>query len=123
MSIFGSRMKTLRNKKGETRIQVSVALGKSSESIKKYEKGQRHPDIGYIASLSKHFDVSADYILGLTDVVYRPGGIYPAYKEFENYFNDKIFAEYVRLATMMYDAKLDVNQLKNIIIDMTTKKS
>lgn len=116
---FGIRLKSLRDKTGETQVQVGKALGKSRESVKKYEKGERQPDLDSVAKLSRHFNISADYILGITDVEYSPGGflgeLYDEYQDLDEYIRDREFMGYIRLAVKMFVNKLNLEYLEQLI--------
>lgn len=62
-----NRIKELRNQLGITQQQLADELNLSKSTIVSYELGKRKPNGIGIAKLEKFFNVSADYILGLTD--------------------------------------------------------
>lgn len=66
--VFASRLKQLREKTGLNQKECAEKLNISRGSISFYENGERLPDIETIYNMSKFFDVSADYLVGLTDV-------------------------------------------------------
>lgn len=65
--MFGQRIKELRQEKGLTQIQLAELLFTTQSTIGKYERGELQPNIEVIKNLCKIFEVSADYLLGLTD--------------------------------------------------------
>ena len=65
--VFASRLKQLREKTGLNQKECAEKLNISRGSISFYENGERLPDIETIYNMSKYFDVSADYLVGLTD--------------------------------------------------------
>ncbi len=68
MKIFlGQRLKELRESKGLTQKQLSEKLNIHSVTYLHYEKEQRDPPLSLLADIAKFYDVSVDYLLGLTD--------------------------------------------------------
>lgn len=66
--IFPKRLAALRESKGVSRQIVADELGISRASLEYYEKGQRVPDIVVLSRIADYFNVSADYLLGRTDI-------------------------------------------------------
>lgn len=62
-----NRLEMIRKKKGLTKKQVAKYLGISPEGYGYYENGKRNPNIDVITSLARFYDVSTDYLLGLTE--------------------------------------------------------
>lgn len=126
MSIFAERLKDLRDKKGNTQTEVGKALGKSREAVSKYEIGEREPDLEAVASLSKYFNVSADYILGITDdysssIGSQKMSITPEFFAFEKYLTDIGFIPVLKLAAKIKDNNLDLQKIENHINSMITE--
>ncbi len=65
--LLGERLKELRVAMGLTQKQVAEKLNINSVTYLHYEKAQREPPLTLLADMSKFFDVSADYLLGLKD--------------------------------------------------------
>ena len=65
--ILGQRLKELREEKGLTQKQVAAALNLNTVTYLHYEKAQREPPLSVLADMAKFFDVTLDYLLGLTD--------------------------------------------------------
>jgi transcriptional regulator with XRE-family HTH domain len=66
--VFAKRIKELRKQQNLTQKELADELGVSMGSIGFYENQERTPDIDFLNSASDYFDVSADYLLGRTDV-------------------------------------------------------
>jgi transcriptional regulator with XRE-family HTH domain len=64
---IGERIKELRSEMKITQTVLAQALGVTQDSISLWEKGKRIPDTQYIIGLCRFFEVSADFLLGLTD--------------------------------------------------------
>ncbi len=64
---FKNRIKQLRNEKRITQVNLAMELNLSQNAISKYEAGKTEPDIQNIKLLSGFFNVSSDYLLGLSD--------------------------------------------------------
>ena len=62
-----NRLKALRNEKGLTTRELAEIYGVSHASISRAETGDRNLNEDDIAFFTKFFDVSADYLLGLSD--------------------------------------------------------
>ena len=65
--LLGSRLKELREEKGLTQKEVAAQLGLHSVTYLHYEKDQREPPLTVLMQMALFFDVSTDYLLGLTD--------------------------------------------------------
>lgn len=62
-----NRIRDLRKEKGLTQSNLAKLLSVSDRTIGFYETGQRDPDTSTLKTLSEYFDVSVDYLLGLTE--------------------------------------------------------
>ena len=65
--ILGKRLKELREERGLTQKQVAESLNLHSVTYLHYEKDQREPPLSVLAAMAIYFEVSVDYLLGLTD--------------------------------------------------------
>lgn len=72
--LFGARLREAREMKGETQSAVAQTMGVSSTLLSDLEKGRRTTTIERFCFLCWHYDVSADYLLGLTDEPRPPAG-------------------------------------------------
>jgi len=66
--IFGNRLKALREARGLSRKTFAETMGVSYSTVSKYENGERFPDLDLLRKFAVYFDVSADYLLGLTPI-------------------------------------------------------
>ena len=64
---FSERLKGIRKESGMTQKDVYERLGISPNGYASYEQGRTEPNVETIVQLCKIFEVSADYLLGLTD--------------------------------------------------------
>jgi transcriptional regulator with XRE-family HTH domain len=64
---FKDRLKTLRAKTKTSVTNLAVLLNKSESAIRMWESGKYKPDTDTLITLSKHFNCSTDYLLGLSD--------------------------------------------------------
>ena len=64
---FIARLKTLREAKGVSTRKLGGAIGISSPAISQFENGTALPAIDTLVALAKFFDVSVDYLLGISD--------------------------------------------------------
>ena len=120
MSVFSDRVKKLRKAKKQSQNEVGKALGKSRESISKYELGEREPDPNVIALLAKHFNVSSDYMLGITDdsekeKVNNSNSFSKKLSAFESYLKNDNFIPYLQLAVIMKDSNIETDKFKTLI--------
>lgn len=65
MQIFKERLKALRGKRSLQ--EVAHDLGISRATLGYYENGDRKPDIEVLLKIASYYNVSCDYLLGLTD--------------------------------------------------------
>lgn len=69
MKHTGRIIKELREKAGENQEQLAAALQVANrETVARWESGARDLKREHIIALAKHFNVSADYLLGLSEV-------------------------------------------------------
>ncbi|MCI8476411.1 MAG: helix-turn-helix transcriptional regulator [Clostridia bacterium] len=67
MDKFAIKLKEIRTEKGYTQKQLAEAIKTTDDSIYSWEKGRSQPSIEMLRALSKFFEVSTDYLLGLED--------------------------------------------------------
>jgi transcriptional regulator with XRE-family HTH domain len=66
-TIFGQRLKILRKLKNITQDDLAQGMNLSRATIAGYEARGKQPDFEKLIWLAKYFDVTTDYLLGLTD--------------------------------------------------------
>ncbi len=99
---FGSRLRELRIDKQITQELLSRELKISNNAISQYETDKRFPDERTLIEICKFYDVSCDYLLGLTDAKHSPLTIEEAQNRM---FSQRQFKAYKQL--------LDTIQYKN----------
>lgn len=62
------RLKSLRQEKGFTQTRMAMELHASQSTISALEMGERQPDTELLLRLAAYFQVSTDYLLGLSDI-------------------------------------------------------
>jgi transcriptional regulator with XRE-family HTH domain len=68
VKIFADRLRNLRAEKKLKQKELQQILGlKSRSAISNYEKNDREPDFETLVKISEYFDVSTDFLLGVTD--------------------------------------------------------
>lgn len=65
--LFGCRLRELRESCGEKQPALAEALGVSVPQISDMENGKKGTTLPKFALICRHYNVSADYLLGLTD--------------------------------------------------------
>lgn len=65
---FGDRLKFLREKNNLSREELAVALNITYSALSKYETNNRFPDKDTLKKIAQYFNVSLDYLMGLTDI-------------------------------------------------------
>ncbi|MFQ9014977.1 MAG: helix-turn-helix domain-containing protein [Lacrimispora saccharolytica] len=68
---YTDRMKGLRQDKDLTQKQIANKLGVAQNSYSQYESGIRSIPIELLIELCKMYDVSADYMLGISNIKNR----------------------------------------------------
>ena len=87
MSI-GTRIKTLRNKKGLSQTELADVFHVSAQAISKWENGTSSPDIGQLPSIASYFGITIDEL-----------------------FDYPIDLEYERIEKMIEEGKMLTNDL------------
>lgn len=60
------RMRNLREDSDKTQQEIAAILGTSQTMYARYERGANEMQIRHLIRLAKYYDVSTDYLLGLT---------------------------------------------------------
>lgn len=63
-----NRIKELRTEKGITQADLAKILKISDRAVGYYENGDREPDYTTLLKIAEYFDVSIDYLLGVSDI-------------------------------------------------------
>ena len=65
--MFSQALSQLRHEKGVSQRQAAQDLGVSQALLSHYENGIREPGLTFVVKVCDYYQVSADYLLGLTD--------------------------------------------------------
>ncbi|MBU3112023.1 helix-turn-helix domain-containing protein [Clostridium lacusfryxellense] len=65
---FNDRLRNIRQDRDLTQDKVSKALNIRRNTLSGYETTHRTPSIYITIEIARYFDVSVDYLLGLTDI-------------------------------------------------------
>ena len=68
---LSQRLREVRAAKGMSQPNVSEATGISLRAYRYYESGHSEPTASVLISIAKAFDVSIDYLVGLSDKPHR----------------------------------------------------
>ena len=66
--IFAQRLIELREQNGISQQQLADSLNITRQSLSLYEKAERTINIDLLVKIANYFNVSADYLLGLSSV-------------------------------------------------------
>ncbi|MBE5960071.1 MAG: helix-turn-helix transcriptional regulator [Lachnospiraceae bacterium] len=83
---FNIRLKQLRQKHKLTQSELADILGLKPTAVSNYESRRNEPSFDKLIALSKYFDVSCDYLLGISDA-YLPVGGEVLDKDIVDFFN------------------------------------
>ena len=68
--LFSERLQQLRKEKGLKQSELATILNTTQRRISYMELGKVEPDLATLVSLSKYFEVTIDYLIGLKDYWY-----------------------------------------------------
>ncbi len=66
-NIFANRFSELRKEKNITQTELAEKLGTTQTTLSGYENGSRMPSVEFLILVSKKFNVSTDWLLGLSN--------------------------------------------------------
>ena len=67
-SAYIKRIRDLREDHDKTQQEIADMLGTSQTMYARYERGANELPLRHLVRLCRYYGVSADYILGLTDI-------------------------------------------------------
>lgn len=68
MDILSERLVKLRSERKLSRREVAASTGMTERTYQRYENSERDPSAPVLLALADYYNVSADYLLGRTDV-------------------------------------------------------
>lgn len=111
--LFVKRLIDLREEKNMTQADLALLLKLGQGAVSKYENGKSEPPFDTLIEIATHFEVSVDYLLGLSSIKnpYSPDTFTP--KEAE------IITKY---RTLMLENKIRIDERINAMIDGQRQK-
>lgn len=67
-NILGIKLRELRVEQGLSQRKLGEILGFSNQAVSTWECGLREPDCDSLIELARFFNVSVDYLLGLSEI-------------------------------------------------------
>ena len=64
---FGCRLQNVRKYIGDTQQELAEKLNTTIYSVRTWEQGKNSPSIETVADICRLYNVTADYLLGITD--------------------------------------------------------
>lgn len=74
--IFGNRLKKLRTQNDEYQADLAEVLKVDTSMISLWENGKNYPEVKKLIEIAEHYEVSTDYLLGLTNENSKKNGNY-----------------------------------------------
>lgn len=65
--IFGQRLRSVRKARGEKQEDLGQLLGVGKSQISEMERGSASTTLEKLSFICEYYNISADYLLGLTD--------------------------------------------------------
>lgn len=65
---LGIKLRELRLEQKMSQRRLGEILGFSNQAVSAWEMGSREPDCDSIVKIAKYFNVTADYLLGLSQI-------------------------------------------------------
>jgi len=72
MDFLGDRIRYLRESAELKQKDMALEFSLNENTWSQYETNKRTPDIDTIKKIAEYFNVSIEYLMGLTDVQYNP---------------------------------------------------
>lgn len=65
--IFGKRLKEIRLKNDELQSDLAQILKVDTSMISLWENGKNYPEVKKLIEIAEHYNISIDYLLGLSE--------------------------------------------------------
>lgn len=118
MNMFGERIRKLREQHNHTQEDLAAYLGVSRATVSNYETEEREPDFSMITKISSLYNVSTDYIIGLTNIrnIDERVLLRSLENQFTNYNPDTLnIIETICTIINKHPAPVKLNKLSNIL--------
>lgn len=67
MDVFRERLKEIVEQGGKAKSALSGFCGRNHNTLRRYIRGESEPTLKSLIYIAKHFDISIDYLAGLSD--------------------------------------------------------
>lgn len=71
-SVFATRLRSLREREGQSQEEFAKRLGLSQQQITRWETGKWTPQADALVTIAQSLGITVDYLLGMTDDPSRP---------------------------------------------------
>ena len=68
MVVFASRLNKTMQENNCSAYKLSKAIGVNNQTVINWQNGMNEPKITCLRKIAEYFDVSSDYLLGLSDI-------------------------------------------------------
>lgn len=106
-SKFASNLRELISQKGTTITALSKSLGISRQAVSQYADGTGQPNVDKLVMIADYFGVSADYLVGLSDI--------PARNETIQGIHNKTGLRQEAIVKLMIDKDTDTQETADFI--------
>lgn len=123
MKNFYDRLVYIRKKRGLTQKNLAEILNISPTCLNYWEKGKTEPNVEMIKKISESLDVSADYLLGLSEEEHRTVPFDKADEIVPDYKNEKFISGFELISWTEEELKnlLNFMDKKNINYTISIK--
>ena len=67
MKIFADRLNKLMNDEKCSGYKLAKAIGVDNQTVLNWQQEKNEPKISHLKKIAEYFDVSSDYLIGLSD--------------------------------------------------------
>lgn len=115
LSDFLRRLKDVREDADISQSQAAKLFGISRDALGRYERGERIPQVDFLCKFCARFNVSADYMLGRTEIRNTPqinvSTSYVPHSSLQKLSDD----QYVRLQKLADLSENSINEILDLI--------
>ena len=114
---FPKRLRELLAENGKSQKELAEAMGKTRQAIGYYADGSSSPDWEALKFIANYFEVSADYLLGLSDVKSSEANMQMVCN-YTGLSEDAIFAlQDIRAVNSTYNVISDLIETHGVLLD------
>lgn len=66
-NLFGKILRQLREERNISQSALGKILGFCNQTVSCWESGKREPDLDTLVEIAKYFEVTVDFLLGISD--------------------------------------------------------